>query len=174
MSEASSGQGGDVWKRCSSCKRGIAHGEVYWVCSVSTCNRKRTGLVFCSTECWDAHLGIVPHRESFAVEERAPSRAQAEVAARQEAASAPASPPARRRRIASSPGPAAQPRGDPQVPRDVLIVASKLKSYIKARSGMNTSDRVLEPLSDEVRKLADRAIASARRAGRKTVLDRDV
>jgi hypothetical protein len=55
----------------------------------------------------------------------------------------------------------------------VLIVASKLKVYIKARSGMNTSDRVMETLSGEVRKLADRAIANARRAERKTVLDRD-
>ena len=36
-----------------------------------------------------------------------------------------------------------------------------------------SSDGVMQILSDEVRKLADRAIQNARRAERKTVLDRD-
>ncbi len=57
--------------------------------------------------------------------------------------------------------------------RDVLIVTSKLKAYVRARSGMNTSDRCVDPLSDAVRELADRAIEKARAEGRKTVLDRD-
>jgi histone H3/H4 len=39
---------------------------------------------------------------------------------------------------------------------------------------MNTSDRVLEPLSEIVREVAERAIEHARADGRKTVLDRDV
>ena len=62
------------WRRCSSCKREIAFQATYWVCNVSTCNRKRTGLVFCTTSCWDAHLPLMNHRESWAEERRAPTR----------------------------------------------------------------------------------------------------
>ena len=62
---------------------------------------------------------------------------------------------------------------DDDLPREVLIVASKLKKYVKARSGMNTSDRVLEPLSEIVRRACDAAIRRAGEDGRKTVLDRD-
>jgi hypothetical protein len=59
-------------------------------------------------------------------------------------------------------------------PPEVLIVASRLKEYVRARSGYNTSDRVLGPLSDIVRPVCDQAIANARREGRTTVLDRDI
>jgi len=52
-------------------------------------------------------------------------------------------------------------------------VVSKLKQYVRERSGMNTSDSVVEVLSDALRTLADRAIRNAQRDGRKTVLDRD-
>ncbi|MCC7442515.1 MAG: hypothetical protein IT285_12835 [Bdellovibrionales bacterium] len=67
---------GAVWKRCSSCKAPIAHGAAYYVCNVSTCNRKRTGLVFCKVSCWDAHLAVVSHRESWAEDRQAPSEAE--------------------------------------------------------------------------------------------------
>ena len=56
---------------------------------------------------------------------------------------------------------------------EVLVVASKLKGYIKTKSGMKTSSNVLQVLSDRIRSLCDEAIASADRDGRKTVLDRD-
>ena len=46
-------------------------------------------------------------------------------------------------------------------------------AYVRARSGFNTSDRVVLPLSESVRELCDRAIEKARAEGRKTVLDRD-
>ena len=59
------------------------------------------------------------------------------------------------------------------VPEDILIVVSKLKKYIKARSGMNTSDTVMPVLSSYVRRLCDQAIRVAAEDGRKTVLDRD-
>lgn len=62
-----------TWRPCSSCKRPIARGAVYWVCNVSTCNRKRTGLVFCSVECWDSHVPMMRHKESWAEERRAPT-----------------------------------------------------------------------------------------------------
>ena len=61
-----------------------------------------------------------------------------------------------------------------EVPNEVLIVVSKVKAYIRARSGMNTSDAVAEALSDLVRKAADQAIATAKADGRKTVMARDV
>jgi hypothetical protein len=60
------------------------------------------------------------------------------------------------------------------VPRDVLIIASRLKDYVRAKSGFNTSDGVLDPLSDIVRRVCDEAIRNAMRDGRRTVLDRDV
>jgi histone H3/H4 len=60
-----------------------------------------------------------------------------------------------------------------ELPRDILVVVSKLKKYIKARSGMNTSDAVVSVLSDRVRRICDQAVENARREGRKTVLDRD-
>jgi histone H3/H4 len=56
---------------------------------------------------------------------------------------------------------------------EVLVVASKLKTYIKNKSGMKTSANVLEVLSDRIRSLCDQAIETARQDGRKTVLDRD-
>lgn len=64
-----------VWKRCSICKKDIRFGATYYVCNVSTCNRKRTGLTFCSVECWDGHLGMARHRESWAEERTAPKSA---------------------------------------------------------------------------------------------------
>ena len=62
------------WRRCSSCKKEIGFTTTYWVCNVSTCNRKRTGLVFCTTSCWDVHLPLMNHREAWAEERRAPTR----------------------------------------------------------------------------------------------------
>jgi len=60
------------------------------------------------------------------------------------------------------------------VDRDILIVASKLKKYIKARSGLRTSDEVMPLLSDLVRAACDEAIVQAREAERTTVLARDI
>jgi histone H3/H4 len=54
-----------------------------------------------------------------------------------------------------------------------LIVVSKLKAYIKNRSGFNTSDAVMDLLSDHLRRLCDLAIDNASVDSRKTVLDRD-
>ncbi|MFW5751056.1 MAG: hypothetical protein ACOCZK_05345 [Planctomycetota bacterium] len=57
---------------------------------------------------------------------------------------------------------------------ETLVVASKLKQYIKDQSGMNTSASVITALSDCVRRLCDQAIDKARADGRKTVKDRDI
>ena len=58
--------------------------------------------------------------------------------------------------------------------KEVLIVVSKLKNYIRSQSDMNTSGSVAEVLSDRIRALCDRAIQNAREDGRKTVMDRDL
>jgi hypothetical protein len=57
--------------------------------------------------------------------------------------------------------------------KEVLVVASKVKGYIRTKSTMNTSATVLDVLTEKVRQLCDSAIAKAQAEGRKTVLDRD-
>ncbi|HAR44233.1 MAG TPA: hypothetical protein DCS07_16635 [Bdellovibrionales bacterium] len=57
--------------------------------------------------------------------------------------------------------------------KDVVVVASKIKNYIKANAGMNTSAAVMDILSEKVRQLCNQAIENAKRDGRKTVMDRD-
>jgi len=64
----------DVWRTCSNCKEPIRYGATYLICTVSTCNRKRTQLVFCSIGCWDAHLPLANHRSASAEEMQAPTR----------------------------------------------------------------------------------------------------
>ncbi len=56
---------------------------------------------------------------------------------------------------------------------EVLVVASKVKGYVKTTGDMKTSASVLEVLSDRIRAMCDQAIENARSDGRKTVLDRD-
>ncbi len=165
------------WKRCSTCKGDIGFGAAYFTCSVSTCNRPRTALAFCSVSCWDAHVPILRHRDDAgALDARAPTRAQAaaEAKAQQAQAEKPAAAP--RPQAPPRPGPAsapAAPKREPEIPREILLVVSKLKSYIRARSGFNTSDACADVLSDQIRTLCDRAIENARADERRTVLERD-
>ncbi|MBE7448803.1 MAG: hypothetical protein HS111_07905 [Kofleriaceae bacterium] len=181
------------WLRCSACKQDLGFGATHWVCSVSTCNRNNTNYKFCSVACWDSHVATLRHRDAWAVEARGPSREQW---AREQAdppAPAPAPrptaptpmaattprPPAGdppRRVVAAPPAPASTPAQLDLAPaeREILIVVSKMKKYIKDRSGMNCSDAVAEGLSDHVRAICDEAIRAAATDERKTVLDRDV
>lgn len=57
---------------------------------------------------------------------------------------------------------------------DILVVASKIKQYIKEKSQMNTSASTLEALTQVIKETCDKAIANAQADGRKTVMDRDV
>jgi len=57
--------------------------------------------------------------------------------------------------------------------QEVLVVQSKIKAYIKAKSGMSTSGAVAGHLSALIRAMCDNAIANAEGAKRKTVMDRD-
>jgi len=169
------------WRRCSTCKRELGFATPYWTCSVSTCNRKGNAFVFCSVSCWNGHVPTMRHREAWAEQQRSPDRdewgAQRSAAAAQPGITrAPATTTAKAAGGESSPetDDAADAELAPgEIPRDILIVASKLKRYIRARSGMNTSEGVMEVLSDRVRTLCEDAILRAREDGRKTVMDRD-
>jgi hypothetical protein len=209
----------EMWVKCTECRKEIAYGAAYYQCSVSTCNRSRMPLYFCSVACWDSHLSMVRHRDAYAVEARGPSKeAWAEQQANAEPVRAPPQTPDRPppgavpmrsvsgpaptpvafrsspsgstanvsssmpvRRVIGESGPAsseASSSGGPALSstydKDILIVVSKLKKYIKDRSGMNCSDSVADMLSEHVRAVADESIRAAARDERKTVLDRDV
>ncbi len=56
---------------------------------------------------------------------------------------------------------------------NVLVVASKIKKFIKAKSGLNTSSQVMSQLSIKVEELCLNAIKNAVESKRKTVMDRD-
>jgi len=197
------------WKKCSSCKSPIGFNQIFWVCSVSTCRTQKKGLAFCKVSCWDAHLSLLRHRESWAEEKRSPTQDQfskglkdpfqglnksAEKENLSQAHVSPFSHSSKTTVVRKSGGQekrtvtknpqirkeSSQPifQGglalQPVTEKEILIVASKLKNYIKDRSGgMNTSASVMEALSDKVRALCDEAIQNANQAGRKTVMDRD-
>ncbi len=57
---------------------------------------------------------------------------------------------------------------------EVLVVASKIKKYIKDKADMNTSANTMDALTQLVTRTLDQAIESAKAEGRKTVMDRDV
>lgn len=167
------------WKRCGVCKRDLGFDAEYYECSVSTCTTGRNHPVFCSVACWDQHVPVMRHRDAWAEQKRSPSRTfwEQELAA---FGSGPAAPTAAGgvaapapRRIVVTPRPAAPTPPAPAPGDEVLVVATKLKAYIRARAGMNTSESALDVLSDIIREHADRAIDHARSEGRKTVMDRD-
>ena len=57
--------------------------------------------------------------------------------------------------------------------KEILVVVSKLKAYIRAKAGMSTSANVAPALSEAIRSMCDEAIERAKGDGRKTVMDRD-
>lgn len=177
-----------TWKHCNICKSPIAFQAEYFVCSVSTCNRKRTGLNFCSLSCFEAHLPTARHRDAWAERQQAPSASEwrATLAA-EAAADAPAaratgplqSPAAKPEPQKAEPQKAeaqagAAPKGEgPTDDHEILVVVSKLKKYVRDWSGMSTSDAAMNVLSDHLREMCREATRNAGADGRRTVLDRD-
>ena len=141
----------DYWRQCSICKKEIAFNAIYQECSVSTCKKN----AYCSVDCWDVHVPILNHKTSFAEESRAPHKEGK-----------------KRIIVQTSKSVNAKPAND-ILPADILIVASKLKNYVKAKHDLNTSSNVMNKLSDIVRNVVDDAINNARADGRKTLMDRD-
>lgn len=57
---------------------------------------------------------------------------------------------------------------------EVLVVASKVKTFIKEKGACNTSAETIEAISKVVEELLTKAINNAKSDGRKTVMARDV
>ena len=57
--------------------------------------------------------------------------------------------------------------------KESLVVASKVKAYIKTTADMHCSANVIDALSDMIRDMCDKAIAKAKADKRKTVRDKD-
>ncbi len=185
MSDAASSNSApqSYWRKCSSCKKPIGLGAQYFICSVSTCNNPRTGYAFCSVHCFERHLPGARHKDAGAIEKTAPHIPHDAPAASTPASSTASSTSSQgaqaeartpNRVFAKSPSAtASSPRPGANLPREVLVIASRLKDYIAARSEFNTSGSVMDVLSDHLRIICDRAIDNARADGRKTVMDRD-
>lgn len=148
----------NYWRKCSTCKKEIGFRTIYQKCSVSTCRKS----VYCSVTCWDVHNPIMNHKSAWAEEERAPSKEEAMAQENAETRQP-------KRVIVSSKATSS----NDNYPQDILIVASKLKAYVKERYDLNTSANVMDRLSDLVRSLTDQAVEKAQREGRKTLMDRD-
>ena len=56
---------------------------------------------------------------------------------------------------------------------DTLVVVSKVKAFIKNKSGLSTSAAVMGVLTKIVEEACAKAIENAKNDGRKTVMDRD-
>jgi hypothetical protein len=153
------------WKKCSSCKKPIGFNTKYYVCSVSTCSGQRTGYIFCSMPCFEVHLPAARHRDAGGIQKMSPAKGATDTTGSEVEPV--------RRKIIPSQQQGSSISASSKIPRDILIVASKLKDYISAKAEMNTSASVMEVLSDIVRRACDDAIDQARQEGRKTVLDRD-
>ena len=57
---------------------------------------------------------------------------------------------------------------------EILVVASKVKSFIKEKGDCNTAGETIEAVSKVVEKILANAIQSAKGQGRKTVMARDI
>lgn len=58
--------------------------------------------------------------------------------------------------------------------KETLVIASKVKAYIKEAGDLKCSATVIDALSDKVRALCDEAVKNAKADGRKTVQDKDI
>jgi hypothetical protein len=145
---------------CTICRKDIGFGTEYFRCSVSTCNVGKLPQYFCSLDCFTAHVPTMRHRDAWAEKTRAPPRPSAAEVIDDETGEV--------TKLAGKLDADAETHE-----KEILVVVSKLKAYVRAVSGMSTSDGVLPVLSDLLRRSCDAAIRRARADGRKTVMDRD-
>lgn len=134
----------NYWKKCGSCKKEIGFNTIYQTCNVSTCKK----LIFCSVDCWNLHNPVMNHKNSWACENISPKRILL-------------------------PSLVHEKQEQSGNEKEILIVVSKLKQYIKEKFDMNTSANVMDLLSDKIRQLVREAHENARKDGRKTIMDRD-
>jgi histone H3/H4 len=56
---------------------------------------------------------------------------------------------------------------------EILVVASKIKKYVKEKEGLSTSSQAMEQLTVRLQKVCELAMNNAKSDKRKTVMDRD-
>jgi hypothetical protein len=145
----------NYWRKCGRCKQEISWGGTYQQCSVSSCRK----FAYCSVDCWSVHNSVMGHMSAYAQEEKVPNK-NGDIGIR-------------RKIIISAKQSSALSSVASNVELDVLIVASKLKKYVKDRHNLSTSANVIDRLSELVRDLVDGAVVEVRQEERKTLMDRD-
>lgn len=147
------------WRKCGSCKKEINYNSTYQVCGQTACQK----FAYCSIDCWSLHNSVMNHKNGWSEDRQAPKKENEGV-----------------RRIITpqktTPSQSHSQSDQAQnkiLEQEILIVASKLKQYVKDKHDLNTSADVMEILSQKVRKLTDQASQKAKSEGRKTLLDRD-
>src|SRR5665648_180142 len=106
----------NYWRKCGSCKKEIGFNTIYQTCSVSSCSK----MAFCSVDCWDMHVPIMNHKNAWAEEARSPSKASTQ-----------SEQPVRRIVVQNSTPQNASFNKSSPMDTEILIVASKLKQYVK-------------------------------------------
>jgi hypothetical protein len=145
----------NFWRKCGSCKKEIHFGSEYQVCGSSSCQK----FAYCSIDCWSLHNSIMNHKNGWSEDRIAPLKDNAPV----------------KRLIITpkSPTTTNEVEVNKALENEILIVASKLKQYIKDKHDLNTSADVMEILSTKVRRLTDQAVIKAKSDNRKTLMGRD-
>ncbi len=130
---------------------------------------------FCSVACWDTHRALMRHRgDAGAVEMIAPTGEEAGREERVGQTGRMSEWAGGRRKWATLKRDAASRRSSEIDDGEILVVASKVKTYIRQLSGMNTSTSTMRELTKCIMRLCRRGIENARREGRKTIMDRDI
>ena len=155
----------NYWRKCIVCKNEINFSTKYYKCSISSCDKKRSPAQFCSVSCWDVHRSIMSHKSAGAEEFHSPTKDKWITEQKYE-------PTVRMVKQKEAVSSELEPTGDVDL-NDILVVASKLKAYVKGKSGLNTSANVMPALSSIIRQECDKAIQKAHRDGRKTLMGRD-
>ncbi|MDH4467890.1 MAG: hypothetical protein QE271_07520 [Bacteriovoracaceae bacterium] len=154
------------WRKCGSCKKEIAYQTTYQVCGIASCQK----FAYCSVDCWSLHNSILNHKSAWSEDRISPKKEESNFLAE-------SAPPTGVRRVVITPPKSGQQTNPASAVTyssdDILIVASKLKQFVKDKHDLNTSANVMKILSDHVRTFTDRAAMKAKSEGRKTLLDRD-
>jgi histone H3/H4 len=158
----------NFWRKCSVCKDEIGFSEPYYKCSVSTCNKVGRESVFCSMQCFDAHVPVMNHKEAWNNEELSPAAGSVSVSTQNSE-----TPREGVRRVIRDLPSRSETTTNTDAPEEILVVVSKLKDYINQKAGMNTAGSVPSVISSYIRRLCNQAIKNAEADGRKTVMDRD-
>lgn len=141
------------WRKCGSCKKEIQYNSTYQVCGASSCQK----FAYCTVDCWSLHDSIMNHKNGWCEDRISPKKEQEGV----------------RRLVIPQKVTTQTTQTSNALENEILIVASKLKQYIKDKHDLSTSADVMDVLSTKVRRLTDQAALKAKSEGRKTLMDRD-